>query len=773
MTIAKVEKVNGSPAITVNGEVYPPMLMTTECDNAEYLRKMGKAGLKIFYVVASTNWNQPGDPNFVKPKKEWAYFIRPDMGTPGETLFLRDMATLFEAVPDAYVFLRLNVSPSVEWVNAHPDEQVKYSDGKQHPMLCTSVSRYDEIDGMHSLCSDVWRKEAMEAVNAFFDMLENTAYFDRVIGVFLCAGGTFEWYYPKGMLQEDGVYGDLSEPFRKEYEKFLREKYGTEEALRAAWGRQDATFAHPIIPDAEDRYFVQDADQEIVRKLEYWLIKRPPKEQKAEHDAADGIFLNMNTAPYVADYYAAWNKATANTIIIFADFIKKRYPGWLVGAFYGSYGCNDFFDNSTSTGTLDILDSGVVDFLAAPGVYNNREPGGIVALREMQDSFRIRNCIYINEDDTRTHLCNPEIQRVGHGLFSVQDSVNTLKRDFARDLCEDIYGWWFDMGGDWFDDPTLMRLLSRQQEIAKAAYRENRQKNNEIALMYDTESVHMVSLYTSQRVCDYYRSADLGRIGAPVDYYFHNDMARDDVPDYKMYVMLNQYCLTDAEREAIIQKAKKNHALVLWLYAPGFIDPEKAEKMAVSHISDTVGMKVVREEGVRMPHFRLNPYAHPITQGMSGTKDYGILGHNVRGNNALAQTVVKADFLTPAFCIDDENATVLGNFCDTGKPAMAITEKDGYASVYCAAQVIGSDLLAALAKYAGCHLYGEQDDVIYANEHFLAIHAKEDGERTLHFKKPCTPYEVYEKREYGKGVDSITVRLQKGETKMWHLDGDL
>ena len=56
----------------------------------------------------------------------------------------------------------------------------------------------------------------------------------------------------------------------------------------------------------------------------------------------------------------------------------------------------DFIGGGTAGGVLKILDSGVVDFLAAPGNYDCRQPGGYIAQREMQDSFRIRDtCDYV------------------------------------------------------------------------------------------------------------------------------------------------------------------------------------------------------------------------------------------------------------------------------------------------------------------------------------------------------------------------------------------
>lgn len=38
------------------------------------------------------------------------------------------------------------------------------------------------------------------------------------------------------------------------------------------------------------------------------------------------------------------HQATAEAIIFFAKVLKERYQGKIVGAFYGSYGCTDFFN---------------------------------------------------------------------------------------------------------------------------------------------------------------------------------------------------------------------------------------------------------------------------------------------------------------------------------------------------------------------------------------------------------------------------------------------
>lgn len=756
-TKAKVEPYNGEPAIMVNGVPYPPMTVTVPIRDASYLKQLGEAGLKIYYVTADTQWNRPGD----------------DKNPSGLQKTFADLELLLTAVPDAYVMLRLNVSPPPDWVNAHPEEMVAYSDGSHERTICTSVGG-EPIDGMHSLCSEAWRRDGDTALADYFVELEKSPHFNRIIGFFLCAGGTSEWYYPVGLVKSNGAYGDFSESFRKEFERYLRAKYKDEETLRRVWKRPDATFERPIIPEPSERLYIREADSRIINALRNWEVEGRAIGMKLDMDAKlpanIGVFLNADGYAHVADFFGAWHESTANTIVHFSRTLKTRYPDLLVGAFYGSYGCTDYFEGSTATGTISILDCGTIDFLAAPGVYNNREPGGVVAQREMQDSFRIRNMIYICEDDARTHRCKPWMQRDSMALYSVRDSLETLKRDFARNICEEINGWWFDMGGDWYKDFDILALFKRQREIADFAFSLDRTKKNEIALIYDTQSVHHVSGATDALVLDFYRTSDLHRIGTPVDWYFHDDLTRPDMRDYKMYVMLNCYFLTVSEREAVFAKARRNDATVVWLYAPGFINPDADPVMAVENISKTVGMNIEMDAKTAFPHFRVDP-GHPALRFASATRRYGYIDRDVHSNIWISPTVLPPAYLNPVFYIDDTDADMIGRYCADGKGALAISNKHGFRSVYCTAKVLRSDILASLAAWSGCHLFTRTDDVLYANENFAAIHANSDGRREIYFKRPCSPYEVYEHRFYGKNVSSIEVEMNLGETRMWSLSG--
>ncbi len=210
---------------------------------------------------------------------------------------------------------------------------------------------------------------------------------------------------------------------------------------------------------------------------------------------------------------------------------------------------------------------------------------------------------------------------------------------------------------------------------------------------------------------------------------------------------------------------------MLWLYAPGFINPNAERVMSVENIEKTVGMKLKLIDKTFFPHFRVDPESHPALSLASASRRYGVIDRDVHSNIWIGPTVLPPVYANPGFSIEDPDATVLGRYCHSGEAAMAMTEKDGFTSIYCAAHVLRSDMLASIAAYAGCHLFMRGDDVLYANENFVAVHAKDDGVRTVYFKKPCSPFEVYERKFYGHNVDHIDVDMKLGDTKMWCVSG--
>ncbi|MCD4831397.1 MAG: hypothetical protein K8R02_06265 [Anaerohalosphaeraceae bacterium] len=774
MSVCKVQLHNGLPALIVDGVPLPPMAMTTfnyrKSKSYEHLKALGQAGIRLFYLPADLPWDNP-----TALKK-----------------LCDDMDILLRAVPNAYIIIRIRLHPSADWVLANPEETVTYNDGSHKALekLGLFWKNGASMPAMYSLASPKWRSEAGNALSKLIDWLEQQPFAQHIIGYLPCAGSTSEWYYQHGTVdREDGRYGDFSSAFRSAQSELLREKYHTSQALREAWDKADIDFDTAPIPDMHSRCF--SWFDEVTRQAS----EQGQSINSISNETNIGSFLNADQLQNVFDFYRNWHHSTADSIIHFARIIKeKTAQRCITGAFYG--GSRRYIESGSSAGVLRILNSDAIDFLASPGHYENRKPGGTTAQRMMQDSFRIYGKLFISEDDTRTHLAddgslgesangNTKVGKIkfrtSTGTHTLADSLTIMKRDFACDICEDTHGWWFDMSMEqlgqepWYDHPKILELISRQQQIARLAYESDRRKPAEIAFIFDEESMLYVSQDTTEDLVKTFRMMEAHRIGVPVDYYYHNDLAKAEMPDYKVYVFVNVFALTKAERKVINDKVKRNNQVALWLYGQGFICPDMHPKLSESYISNLVDIPVSGEDIACRPNFKITQSSHPILadaipERIQGYFDRPIISGGVAG---LELGQAPTSLLCPLFYPDDSasDITVLGRYTENDKTAMAMRQFDNWTSIYCGSKTIGSDVLRSIARFVGCHVYCDSDDYIYANNQFVAIHAAQAGKKFIQFPTPCNPYEIYQRRSYGRGVTKIEINMAEGETLMFHLHG--
>ncbi len=762
--MGRLVKHNGSMAIKHGDKIYPPMMATiANVDNGEYkidkeyLKRLGESGIKIFFLICDTEW------------------IRPDAFDKLD----EEARILLEAVPDALIMLRIGLHPSNEWAMENLDECLKMSDGSHPGAFLPTESYVTDMPNAYTLYSDKWRKKAGEYLKDTYNRLMEKPYADRITGVFLAAGRSSEWIQLGPLADpETGVYGDFSEALRREYELYLREKYGTVEKLREAWCDPEATFENPHIPDMAERYYSMDGRYDLcgVDYDAHHRYSNPGHDvlpEFFEDPTHIGSFLNVDKYMSVFDFYRARSVGTARSLEYLGKIMKELSSDMLVGAFYGNYGATHFTKGTSTACVYDLLKSGAVDIFSAPGVYQNRQRGGFEGQRCMYDSMRINGTMFVVEDDTRTHAEVPEKRHL-YDMFDIDDDINLLKRNFGRNICDDLQGWWFDQhfGGGRYKFEETYALFKEQSKIAEEAYSLDRNKKHEIAFIYDEESVNMIAPKSIHDTVEYMRNYEIARIGAGVDIYYHNDMSNPDMPDYKLYVFFNDYCLTDEERAAIKRKLAKNNATALFMYGSGVINPDSKKKFSPENMYDLLGMHIEMEKAVRTPLFR-KCSDHKAAYDLENGRSYGDLDRKIVlcalgipdweiGNYERA-------YLSPYFYPKDGEGEVIARFCETKKPALTIKECDGYTAVFCGTKVVRADVIRSIARWAGCHIWMDNDDVFFQNNNYVVIHASSAGEKTVHLPRKCSPYEVYEKKTYAENTDTLKVEMYLGETKMFML----
>lgn len=221
MSIAAIEMYNGHPTVMIDGKPFPPMAMTTCIEKPDYLRNLGESGIRIFFLMANTDW--------LCPEKQWVDAQGVSHSEPGGfERFRVDAEKLLKCVPDAYIIVRIGMHPPTDWIEQHPDDIMRYSDGATIPAVIRSEVHSQVVPGMYSLCSDAWRKDGQTALEAFCDAADKLPFADRIVGYFLAAGGTSEWYYVTGLIDfARGRTADHSLAFQAEFGRYLLEKYKT------------------------------------------------------------------------------------------------------------------------------------------------------------------------------------------------------------------------------------------------------------------------------------------------------------------------------------------------------------------------------------------------------------------------------------------------------------------------------------------------------------------------------------------------------------------
>lgn len=755
---SELRKHNGATVIFVNGQPIMPMAFTSmdEQLSFDYIKRVADTGIKLFFQVCDLPWlNQEG------------------LNINALRNFL---AKIMELDNRLKIILRVNLHPSPEWLEANPDELVELSDGSK--LLISRLSYYYRFRNipMYSLVSQKWREDATKEMRKLVSMLPGMKGGENVIGIFLAAGSTGEWGYTPDFCDglKDGKTIDYSMAFKKHFSQWLKNKYKNNQALQISWNQKDANLNNPGIPSLESRA----AHLSFNEKGPKDFVSFDEKIRKNNSEYSIGGFINPATAQDAVDFYQAKEEGIAESMLYFAKDIKDFTQGkLLVGSFWGAY-----FQGGTRS---RLLESEYIDFIASPAVYMNRRPGEITDTRILESSYHLHDKIFFVEDDTRTHLAANKI-REKYKVFNNEDSEAQLKRDFGRNLCNNLYGWWFDMhprktiegkalyddfdlfdGKNWYDSPEILHLFKQQQKIANEAFKYDRSSVSDIAVIMDEKS-STSSSYLYSSIIQYWKFAELARSGMSIDFYYYDDLKNKEMPDYKFYIFANVYSINVKEREMINAKVKKNLNTVLWLYANGVINPDMENKFSVANIENLTDIKIKYDENYIEPEFTLLAKNNPLLKTAHLNVQNGGQNREILNNEANHKTTIKLTQM-PNFYPDDNYAEILARFETNKHSALAVKKFTDWTSIYCAAIVISSDLLRSIARDAGCHIYCESDDFIFINKSFVTIHASSSGTKTLYFPNNVRLKEVYEGLEYCESSKKLIIHMEKGETKTFHI----
>ena len=81
-------------------------------------------------------------------------------------------------------------------------------------------------------------------------------------------------------------------------------------------------------------------------------------------------------------------------------------------------------------------------------------------------------------------------------------------------------------------------------------------------------------------------------------------------------MFLNPFCLEPKRRAALKEKLRRDGRVALWLYAPGYIDPDREAPLHVDNMTDLTGITFAQSDSAWGPFMHVTDFAHPITRGL-------------------------------------------------------------------------------------------------------------------------------------------------------------
>jgi hypothetical protein len=702
---ASVEMRRGWPTIVINGTDHRPMIYAlTDVPAGRWsweelprhnIEQFCERGIRLFQVDLFLEhlWMEDGSIDLGRAR--------------------RQIAGVQRACPEGSVFIRFHLRAPRWWLRAHPDEWVAYADTSYVPEQGYGLLRIIEDDNHPvrrvSMASTRWRAAVSDAFRQVLRRLAKTPEGGALAGLQVANGVYGEWHN-WGFYRNEP---DVSAPMTRAFRRWLRQRYGTEAALRAAWGNPDVRFETASVPGLKGRATAG-------------TLRDPSRERRA------------------IDYYDCAHEQVADNILHFARIAKAEWPRPLiVGTFYGYY--FSVFGRQAAGGHLElqrILRSDAIDYLAGPQAYEPEsiELGDPYRSRSLIASVRLHGKLWLDEMDVEPRipmLRDPSYDR------RLRESIADVRRNVAFSFTKGMGLWFYDFGvsgvdldgfaplskgsqGTW-DHPAVLEEIERMKALFDTYADRPYRSAADVLFVYDTESYYYsASLLGADPVTPAlvdHNTLSAFRSGVVFDPVHLDDLSRVDLSAYRTVVFGNTYVLSDEERAFVREQVAAEGRHVVWFYAPGLLEPvTPGEPGRPPGGADRVSA---------LTQIRLAPYRPPAA-GDAPAVEVSV------GPDSTVRYRLDGPAPDPLFAVDDPDAAAIGRFVDTGQTAIASREYDDHTAWYVALPSRQPDPLRYILGQTGAHVYVGGADLVYGGGGLLVLHTASGGRRTLTLRDGTT-----------------------------------
>lgn len=400
------------------------------------------------------------------------------------------------------------------------------------------------------------------------------------------------------------------------------------------------------------------------------------------------------------DFDEFLSKVVVDAIEYFCKIVKEQ-TNKLAGSFYGYF---MYCYNATYAGHLEmdrLLDSPYLDFLAAPIAYYKRV--GSQPSYDMCTTQSVnRKKIWMEELDCRTHLV---AEAVGIPDDNCAKTLQESNYVFWRELCKNFaHGsgfWWMDLGGGWFDSPEIMQEVDKVMECFEQFKTCEHHSISDVLIVVDDQSIYHTQIHREshyQFLTDFI--CNIRSAGCMSDVYRISDLPELDLSQYKLIIFAWNFHMTSEMWNRIhIPKT----ATVMFHHATGIWDEHGC---SVENIEKLTG-------------FQLEEY----------------------WNDNLQFPMLKI--------LDEESEDFAIHETEQGRRIMNTRED------------MTTDMIREILKISGCHIYTEEDCIIYGTDRYVGVFSCGETNTTIKLPLDGTYKDIISGQTYDTKV--IPLHLGKNE----------
>ena len=375
------------------------------------------------------------------------------------------------------------------------------------------------------------------------------------------------------------------------------------------------------------------------------------------------------------------------------------------------------------------------------------------------------------EEDQRTFALNREEGR-WNPLQRGKEIDAGFWRNLGASLTRGYNTYPMDVSGpSFFGHEEIQAVLEARRVVHEAATDWNRHEVPAIVMVVDDASVLDEDLTIGYQYLAVIlqRMYGLSRCGVPFRLHLFEDLLRDDFPTcHKLFMFPNLFRATP-ERLALLQKkVLTNGNVAVFGPASGISNGKMLSADSATALTG-IPLELIRKESPRL--ITIDRFTHPITRSFGTRIDYG--DSYVYGPLLVPQVhpeVIRLGGIQWPVARDGAGLVIreFGRGA-AGNGRSGPRGTGDYATIFSCAVPLPDVLLREFARYSGTHVYGESDDLIFADSCTLAVHAVRPGSHTINLPATTTVWDLINRRKLGDNLRQIKFTVDPPQTNIFYL----